>query len=532
MATFKIKHFKRVTLLNKIPIGYIMVLQDGDGDIWTLWGGQNTDGYVLTEWGTPTSSFAVKEYEDGFVSTIFITGIPNAQTVTALSNSNLSYNGVTLDINSVQVGVTPRSLDSGILQTSTSASGAFSLSAETYKPYARQLGWLGYESASLCVVYCDPVICVNFGSFAMMANFAEVSLEPNSTEVNITTARVGSRVRWGDIDSALCQVVVAESDSNVAGYLDLIETTGTINGMVPFEDRTVAFKNESIYEIVYSGSTTYFTHSVVVPDCGSICQNTIKKVGTKKCVFLGNDSIYTYEMGGGLADIGKDISERIFGYNADYSIEDLQKAVIQVFEARGEIWLWIPTKNGVASSEVYKYKDGGWFCNDYYTYGHGHIGYIGRDYYSSGGYSKGWVPIIFFDELNLTTETSTTYSPKLKATMNGYRDLQSGVNSNTAQFETKDYSLDIGGRVTELKFQAKSGTTPAGNVVLYYSTNEGVSWSDGYIISVRYNPDLEWYSFPIDFSAESVRFKFLTEHDISIGELKFLVSSRARQVKE
>jgi hypothetical protein len=114
--------------------------------------------------------------------------------------------------------------------------------------------------------------------------------------------------------------------------------------------------------------------------------------------------------------------------------------------------------------------------------------------------------------------------------MNGYRDLQSGVDDNTAQFETKDYPLDVGGRVTELKFQAKSGTSPVGNIVIYYSKDEGVSWSDGYTVSVRYNPDLEWYSFPIDFSSESVRFKFLTEHDISIGELKLLVSSRTRQV--
>lgn len=532
MATFKIKHFKRVTLLNKSPIGYILTLQDGDDDIWTLWGGQNTDGYLLTEWGAPTSSFSVKDYDDGFVSTVLLSGIANAQTVTALTESNLTFNGVTLNINSLQVGVTPRSLDAGITQTSTGGAGTFSLSSETYKPYARQLGWLGYGSASLSVVYCDPLTAINFGSFAMIGNFAEVSFEPNGAQVDVTTARMGSRVRWGDIDSALCQVIIAEADDNVAGYLDLIETPGTINGMIPFEDRVVAIKNESIYEIIYAGTPKYFTHSVVVPDMGSICTNTIRKVGTKRCTMLGLDSFYLYEMGGGLQNIGAQISERLFGYNAEYSLEDLQNAIVQVFEERGEIWLWIPTKDGVQNSEVYKYKDGGWFCNDYYTYGHGHIGYIGRDYYSSGGYSKGWVPIIFFDELNLTTATSDTYSPNLKATMNGYRDLQSGVSDNIAQFETKDYPLSIGGRISSLEFQAKGDTSPFSNVVVYYSTDEGGTWSSGYTIRVNRNPDLEWYSFPFDASGESIRFKFISAHDVSIGELKPKVSSRERKVNQ
>jgi hypothetical protein len=531
MATFKIIHFKRVTLLNKTPIGYILTLKDGDGDIWTLWGGQIADGYLLTEWGTPASTFDVKEYEDGFVSTVLLTGIPNAQTITNLTNSNITSTA-TLDINSLQIGVTPRSLDAGITQTTSGGAGTFSLSSETYKPYCRQIGWLIYEDAALCTACYDPIAAINFGSVAMIANYAEVAFEINGAEKNVTTAKMGSRVRWGDADSALCQVLVEADTTNSAGYLDLIETVGTINGMLPFEDRVVAFKNESIYEIIYAGSPKLFTHSVVVPDNGSISTHSIRKVGSKRCTFLGNDSFWIYSMGGELADIGKPIADRIFGYNAEYNIEDIQKAVVQVFDERGEIWIWFPTKLGVANSEIYKYKDGSWTMTDYYTYGHGHIGYLGRDYYSSGGSSKGWVPIIFFDELNLTTATSTTYSPNLKATMNGYRDLQSGVDDNTAQFETKDFPLSVGGRVTELEFQAKSDTSPTGNIVVYHSLDEGTSWSAGSTIYVKPSPDLDWYSYPFDATGESVRFKFITEHDVSIGELKLKVSSRTRRTSE
>ena len=532
MATFKVLHYKRVTLLEKAPSGYIFTLLGTDGHIYTLWGGADADGYALTDWGAAKDTFDVKDYEDGFSSVVYITGITNTQSVTTLSTSNLTY-AATLDLNSVLVGVTPRSIDAGITQTSTGGgTGTFPVSAETYKAYARRLGWQLSTSASLCVVCIDPTCVVNFGSYAMVGNYDEITMAPNTTptEVDITTKRVGSRVRWGDSGSALCQAIVAEDDStNTAGYQDLVETPGQVVNLTPLDDRVVAFKNESIYEMIYSGYPRNFDTSITIPDDGSLCSKGIKRVGRKTIFFPGNKTFWYYEAGGTLTDVGLNIAERFFGYNAEYSIEDMQKMVVQVFDDRKEVWMWMPFKLGVANSEVYKLKDGVWTMTDYHNYGHGHIGYLGRDYYVSGSNSKGWVPIVFFDEVNLTLASSTTYSGNQKGTVNAYRDLQTGVSDNVATFETKDFTLELGSRISEFKIQAKSETSPFGTFVIYHSTDEGSTWTEGENINVKPSPDLEWYSYTFDVTAESIRFKFSTAHNLAFGKSIVTLATRKRQ---
>lgn len=526
MATFKIKHFKRVVLLNKIPIGYILTLLGTNDHIYTLWGGSFTSGYSLTDWGEAKSSFDVRDYEDGYTSSVLLSGITNTQTVKDLTNDEMNFAGVTLDINSVLVGVTPTSLDTGIVQTSSSQAGTFSISDEVYRNYARKKGWTLTAGASLSVVCVDPLVAVNFGTYPLIANYAEITFEPNNTEIDVTTAKVNSRVRWGDAGSALCQEIVVENPSeNTAGYLDLIEMPGALMSLTALEDRLVAPKNDSIYEILFVGSPAIFASSITVPDNGSLASKGCKKIGKGSMFLVGNDDFYIYKSGGTLESVGKNIKRRFFGSNADYYITDLQNTVVQVFEDRQEIWMWIPTKQGVASSEVYKFKDGGWFMTDYYDYGHGNLAFLGKDFHST----KGWVPILFFDELNLTTDTSDTYSPKQKGTINSYRDLQSGVNNNIASFETKDFPLNLGSRITGWKFQVKCETIPYGNVVVQHSTDEGNTWSEEVTIKIPASPDLEWYSYFFDTTAESIRFKVQTAHDLSIGEHKLVLAERRRE---
>ncbi len=606
MADFKVKHFKRVTLLNKKPLGYILVLCDAQdpAHYYSLWGGQDSDGYQLTDWGHGKTTFDTKDYEDGFSSTVLISGITNNQTITAMSSSDMTAVG-TLDLNSVLVGVTPRSIDAGIAQTSD-GTGALSISEETYKAYVRQVGWILSHSASLVTLACDPLLAVNFGSYALIANYMEVTIAYSAPTYTFTTKRLGSRVRWGDSGSALCQVIIAEdSSTNTAGYQDLIETPGQITGMVPFDDRVATLKNESIYEMVYSGYPRVFDASITIPDNGTLATKSVKKTGKQSFFFIGNDSFYMYNSSSSsssssiLEDLGKNIKEKFFGPNAEYSIEDIQKAITQVFDDRQEIWVWFPTKLGVANSEVYKLKAGAWTMTDYSNYGHGNIGCIAKDYYVASSNSKGWVPIIFFDELNCTTTDSTeygvlvldvapgttwavgdtitgvsssvtstivdiidtthytvkdisgdytlgevltngtytadqgaanpTYTANKYAALNCYRDLQTGVSDNTATFTTKDYPLDLGGRTSEFKFQAKCSTGVSGVVTVYYSIDEGNTWSSGVNIEVLSATDLDWYGITFDVTAESIRFKLETEADLSFGKVKLTASERKRE---
>lgn len=536
MATFKVLHFKRCTLLGKQPAGYIFTLLGTNAHIYTLWGGSNTDGYTLTDWGAYNDNVFIKEYEDGFTSTVLLSNINNVQTITALTESNLTYNA-TLDINHVLVGVTPTSIDAGITQTSTGGgTGSFGISAETYKNYARRLGWMLAGSASLAVVCVDPLMSFNFGSYAMIANYSEITIAPNTTptEVDVTTARVQSRVRWGDAGSALCQEIVAEdSATNSAGYQDLVITPGQICGICPLDDRVVALKNESIYEMVYSGYPRVFDTSLVIPDNGTIFTKSVAKTGQKTFFFAGNDSFYIYGSGGELKDIGLNIKERFYGYNSEYTSEDLQKMVVHVFDDRRELWLWVPTKEGVQNSEVYKFKDGAWTMTDYYNYNHGHIGYIGKEFYqSSATASKTWVPILFFDEVNITTSDSESYESTQQAAITAYLDIQTGKDVNTSTFETKDFPLDLSSRVTEFKIQAKTITEPYGEFTIQYSVDEGQNWSTGTTLKVLPTPALEFYSYTFDVTAESIRFKLSTTSDMAFGKSVIVISQRKREALE
>lgn len=532
MATFKVLHFKRCTLLGRQPSGYIFTLLGTDGDLYTMWGGANINGYVLTNWGAYTGQEFIKEYEDGFTSSVLLSNHSNIQTVSDLSESDLVYPDVTLDINHVLVGVTPTSIDAGITQTSTGGAGTFGISAESYKAYARRLGWCLAHSASLAVVCIDPMLSFNFGAYAMIANYHEITMAPNSTptDVDVTTARVQSRVRWGDAGSALCQEIVAENDAtNSAGYQDLVLTPGQINGATTFDDRVVVFKNESIYEMLFSGYPKMFETSLVVPDNGTLMTKSVCKVGKTTAFFAGNDDFYIYAAGGQLTPMGTNIRERFYGYNAEYTQEDLNKMVVHCFDDRQELWLWVPTKAGVQNSEVYKFKNGAWTMTDYNKYGHGHIGYLGKDYYSVGTTSKGWVPVIFFDEVNITTEDSDDYDGKAKATMNAYRDLQTGNGENTSTFETKDFPLELGSRVSELKIQAKTLTTPYGVLNIQHSFDEGLTWSEQTQLKVKVTPKLEWYSYTFDGTGESVRFKISTVSDMAFGKSVVVLATRKRE---
>lgn len=536
MATFKVLHFKRCTLLGKQPAGYIFTLLGTDSHLYTLFGGQNADGYTLTDWGAYTTDVRIKEYEDGFTSSVLISNLSNVQTVTALTESAMTY-AATLDTNHVLVGVTPKSLDAGITQTSTGGgTGAFAISAESYKAYARRLGWLLSSSASLAVVCVDPLISFNFGAYAMIANYAEVTIQPNAspTEVDITTARVQSRVRWGDAGSALCQEIIAEDDAtNSAGYHDLVLTPGQIGGGCTFDDRVVMLKNESIYEMLFVGYPNIFESSLVIPDNGTNFTKSIAKTGQKSFFFAGNDSFYIYGSGGKLEDVGKNIKERFYGYNAEFTFEDMQKMVVHVFDDRRELWMWIPTKAGVACSEIYKFKDGAWTMVDYSDYGHGNLGYFGKDYYQSAATaSKSWVPILFFDEVNITTSSSDDYVGKSKAVMTAYRDLQTGNGVNTKFFETKDFPLELSSRVSEYKFQAKTLTSPFATVLIYHSIDEGVTWSSATSIEVIPRPSLEWYSYTFDTTSESIRFKLSTTDDLAIGKSMLVLAERRREAIE
>lgn len=535
MATFKVLHFKRCTLLGKQPAGYIFTLLGTDSEVYTLWGGRNADGYTLTDWGPYTANLFVKEYEDGFTSSVLLSNITNVQTVTALTESNLTY-AATFDINHVLVGTTPTSIDGGITQTSTGGgTGAFAISAESYKAYARRLGWLLSGSASLAVCCEDPLLSFNFGSYAMIANYAEITMAPNSTptEVDITTARVQSRIRWGDAGSALCQEIVAEDDAtNSAGYQDLIMTPGQITGATTFDDRVVVLKNESIYEMLFTGYPRIFDTSLVIPDNGTLCTKSVVKTGMKSFFFAGNDDFYIYGSGGQLQPVGTNIKERFFGYNAEYTQEDLNKMVVHVYDDRKELWMWVPTKLGVQNSEVYKFKDGAWTMTDYYQYGHGHIGYLGKEYYTSGATSRSWVPIIFFDEVNITTSDSVTYLGKQRVTMNAYQDLQTGNGINVATFETKDFPLELGSRVSEFKIQAKTNTTPFGLFVIQHSIDKGITWSEQKQIRVDISPALEWYSYTFDGTSESIRFKISTVSDMAFGKSVVVLATRRREQLE
>lgn len=521
---YKVLSFQRVMLQEQTPAGYILTIlntSETPNHLITLWG--NSSGYVWTDWGDVTiANVNIFSYEDGFTSCIWYNGIPNAQTVTELTGAEMSYDTTTLDIGTVLCGMTPASYDTGgIVQTVTGGSAGV-ISSESYKAYGRQKGWLISHSASLAVICTQPQIVCNIGAYPILGNFIEVSIEPDTTNVTVTTQRCHSRLRWGDTGKALCTIVTAEGTGSNAGYVDLIETPGPLIAGVPFNDRVVVWKPNSIYEVVWAGYPQFFVPSVTVADNGTIAPNAVKKTGQNSCVFIGNDDIYLYNIGGEIKPIGTNIRPLFFGYSALYSVAELKKAVIQVYDDRQEIWLWIP-----GYSTVYKYKKGAWFSTDYSGLGYGTLTLLAKDYYYnvSTGY-KGFVPLLFFGDANATLADSDTTGYK-KITLTAYYDLQTSFNTASAYFITKDFPMGLDGRVTELTFQAKSETID-GVVTVCHSIDEGRNYSATQTVKVDKSKDFKWYSYFCNTTAESIRFKFTTSTGLSFGKIQLVGTQRKR----
>jgi len=529
---YKLLWYKPVYLLSTTRVGQIIALLDEDTDHLIGCWGTAVDGYTFCDFGACTeANLEYSEFEDGYISCLYINNFSNVKTITEVTNSNITNANVSVDLNYIGFGVAASTSGDGYAETASS--GTITPSRTRYVNWVRDNGHLLSASESLCVVATDPKVSLNYYSVALIANYLELSIEPSNGNIQVTTQRQEARVRWGDLNSAYCQIIEGEADDSAAGYTDLVDSPGPITAGIVLSDRVVLFKPDSIYELVWAGEPRLFVPSPTVMGNGTEAKHSVKKTGASTCTFWGKEGLYEYAIGGNIRRLSEKIDPVL---KTTYSQTNLRSCFVETMQTRTHIWMWMKDVDSV----IYKMNFGvyeedrlnrkhyyhPWFKINYATV-------IGEDmlFMSKAQDTNGFVPHLFFDEDDAVTLSASDTPGYNKVDLIGYFDRETGYDAITSEFETKDFPLDVDSRVEGLSFQSMCDSIP-GVLYLSYSTNEGGTYSSEETIHIHPSPNLEWYDLGFDVTCESIRFKFRTLHPISIGELKMKVSVRKRGQKE
>ena len=442
--------------------------------------------------------------------------------------------------------------------------------------------WEDSSIGDTYTIFFDTRVFLNFYSYAFIMNFEEMVLHPGAfgDPILYSRGRVPNRIRWGDTGSAITGDIEMENPGvNNAGFMDLTETVGPIIGAVAFLFSMYIFKRYSVYKITYVGYPKYFTYEIVLPDLGCIASSSIVKY-LDRVIFLSNNGIYALGPRG-LDKLSLAIDTELFGSLARYTIQELESATIVSFPVRGEIWLHVPGSNDVWKCQI---DSKAWTKTDYSDYSYtsnltnftlprsslvesNHLNSLSRNLISDdSNFSKSWT--VFGKQVGSVWKvakgpwfTYREYHPTLLFGWSNqiHVDNSTGTIPGDKFIDTQDFLLPISSRVTEFKFQASADSKADPNfgiVYVFYSIDKGDTWSNERELTIggrRHTttwsslvgswdtiiftdfswwktiyPGLHWYTFPMNVTAEKIRFRFRSSDQIRLGLSGYKFTQRQR----
>jgi hypothetical protein len=158
--------------------------------------------------------------------------------------------------------------------------------------------------------------------------------------VTISGVTYPSRVYFSAIGSI--------TDWTATDFINITTNDGqAITGLEVLGDRLVVFKTNSIYNILFTGSSDIpFYVQKSDSDVGCIAGHSIQDV-KNNLIFLSSDGIYAYD---GLASIK--ISDRISPTLRDYNAGRYDNAVSANYKLKNQYWLTFTDGSGTESNEV------------------------------------------------------------------------------------------------------------------------------------------------------------------------------------
>ena len=153
------------------------------------------------------------------------------------------------------------------------------------------------------------------------------------------------RYRWSDIGDP------DELAAGTANYADMLDTQDPGVAVKLLGNRLFAYKEESIWEILFIGGTQVFTHNLVVGNVGTRAIKTIKGID-KEHYFVGNSNFYRFD-GSAVSSISPTIRDSLFRPDiAMLQIGSLNRACAVVHLETASYWVALPI-GGSSPDQVY-----------------------------------------------------------------------------------------------------------------------------------------------------------------------------------
>jgi len=305
-----------------------------------------------------------------------------------------------------------------------------------------------------------------------------------------------------------------------AGQTTLTDTVGAILRAAKLGQDMMIYSERSISRCQYVGGATYFVIPVVVQGTGLLSESSLCSL-VKSHFFLATDQrIYSLTQSGALGDIGEVVCDAIFR-DLDMS---LKARIVAGYDlGRQKVMFFIPGTGDSYPSKCYAINTGlaglPWEYHEF-PFGVRSVGILRRTAASAYCDDTDWASL-YADEVPGYADDKygqEGYDMTCILTYDGYvykldeATGYDGTSNINCEYQTEDIAPSSEEEFFRtLWFSFISKATVASTVYVYYSTDEGDTWTALADSPVTLSTSWATYRLPLDVTARRIRFRLVQQ---------------------
>ena len=378
----------------------------------------------------------------------------------------------------------------------------------------------GDEDDLFCMTTCEDTLIVTNGkdaiqkwdgsSWAALGGLSSPSIQAkfvvpfynclfllNTIEIGTSTP---FRVRWSDVGD----MEEYDESTTLAGYFDIMDTQDHVVAGIVLGDSLYVLKENSIWEIYYTGGTDMFKYRSVIQGVGTQSPHSLHSFG-ETCGFYGTDNVYEFD-GSTAEPIGDHI------YNLLYQTEDRITNQGKLNRVRGSYdyhnrlyRLAVPTTTDRPDTEfIYDREVGSWSrrSRQVQCYGFNEatsptLWSAATGTWTGGSWDSSWL------KRGLPEDTPTLVFGSYDQYT--YEEDRVELSTELLVWETKDFIFGQSFRLPGVDLHSK-GTT----IDVSYSTDGGFSWSAETTLNIPSEVYYDDAKYPLNITCEQIRFRLRT----------------------
>jgi len=309
-----------------------------------------------------------------------------------------------------------------------------------------------------------------------------------------------------------------------SGFIELTESPDWVVALAVLKNKLYAFKERSIWELVYVGGTTVFRPDQRVEGVGTYSPHSIVNLG-EELLFYGTDNIYLYD-GIDLSPIGGQIYPYLYETeNRLVNAARANRAPSAYIEELKSYQICLPTESGSPDLLAeYNFDMKAWTLRTRQITAYG--------FYSVTTGNR-WLDLTGTWEARTWKWMEKALPAGAPTTLMGdsdgniWEDDRLIKSTDYMCWETKDWMFAHSERVVEFRIQAKGGP-----FTCYYSFDQGKTWESN---TKEFAVSTDWteYSWPLNFTCQYVRVRidsYAEDIDIKWVEPWYIPRARSKSL--